>query len=88
MDTAHQEASVGSPEDVLEAWSTLRLQLIHRAPGRAGVSERGLRLWGGWITWMRAGQRKQRFLTELTELRYDRRAGADTVPQFGLQKVD
>ena len=89
VDTAHQEASVGSPEDVLEAWSTLRLQLIHRgAPGRSWRVGARLRLWGGWDHPDEGGAAKTALLTELTELRYDRRVGADTVLQFGLQKVD
>ena len=47
-----------------------------------------LRLWGGWDHPDEGGEGKSVIMTELTELRYDRRFGANTVIQFGLQKVD
>jgi len=89
LDREHNEATLGSPEDVAELWSTLRLHLIHRtAPGRSWRLGARLRLWGGWDHPDEGGEAKSVLLTELTELRYDRRFGAKTVLQFGLQKVD
>lgn len=89
VDSEHNPATLGSPEDVAELWSTLRLQMIHRsAPGRSWRVGARLRLWGGWDHPDEGGEGKSTVLTELTELRYDRRFGAHTVLQFGLQKVD
>ena len=89
VDSEHNPATLGSPEDVAELWSTLRLQMIHRsAPGRSWRVGARLRLWGGWDHPDEGGESKSTVLTELTELRYDRRFGAHTVLQFGLQKVD
>ena len=89
LDSAHNPATLGTPEDVAEVWSLLRLQLIHRsAPGRSWRMGGRVRLWGGWDHPDEGGTGKSVLLTELTELRYDRRLGANTVLQLGLQKVD
>ncbi len=88
-DSSHERAGTGSPEDVIEAWSLLRLALRHQtAPGRSWRFGARARLWGGWDHPDEGGASKTLLLTELTELRYDRRLGRDLVLQLGLQKID
>ncbi len=89
LDTVHDPSTLGAPEDVIESWGLLRLQLRHRlAPGRSWRVGARARLWGGWDHPDEGGQSKTVLLTELTEVRYDHRFGQDLVFQLGLQKVD
>mgnify|MGYP001416881487 CR=1 FL=1 len=88
-DTLHERADAGAPEDLVEAWSLLRLALRHqKAPGRSWRIGARLRLWGGWDHPDEGGASKTILLSELTELRYDRRLGQNLVLQLGLQKID
>ena len=49
VDSAHEPAAGGAPEDQVEAWSLFRLNLHHKsAPGRSWRIGARLRAWGGW----------------------------------------
>ena len=89
VDTTADRAAGGAPEDFFEGWTTYRLHITHKPePGRGWRVGARLRLWGGLDHPDEGGAGKTVLLTELTELRYDRRFGRRLVLQAGLQKVD
>ncbi|MDE0881038.1 MAG: hypothetical protein OSB21_00430 [Myxococcota bacterium] len=89
VDTRHQRAQLGAPEDFFEAWRGLRLHLTHKtAPGRTWRVGARLRMWGSMDHPNEGGEIKSLLQTEITEMRYDYSLGQRLVLQLGLQKVD